>query len=147
MRLSPAGESLIKSRESCRLVAYQDSRGRWTIGFGHTGPDVGRGARWTEADAEAAFWHDVAWAEDAVNELVRVALTQNQFDALVSFVFNVGRAAFSTSTLLRRINAGDFSAAQREFRRWNKTTVDGKLTVEPGLTARRAAEAALFALT
>lgn len=144
MRLSTNGLSLIKEFEGCKLEAYRCTRGRWTIGWGHTGDDVGPGVRWTQAKADGTLALDVRWVEEAVNELVRVPLTQNQFDALCAFVFNIGRSQFAQSTLLRKVNARDFVGAKVQFSRWNKTTVGGKLIVDRGLTRRRRAEADLF---
>lgn len=146
LKLSQRGIELIQGYESCQLIAYRDVRGVWTIGWGHTGPDVAKGLRWTMAEAVAHFQRDVQWAEDCVNRLVRMPLTQNQFDALVSFVFNEGETNFRQSTMLVRINAGNFAGARTEFRRFNKVRdpASNTLVVSRGLTNRRAAEAALF---
>lgn len=144
MRLSTTGLALIKEFESCRLEAYQCSAGRWTIGWGHTGDDVAKGTRWTQAKADAVLAQDVRVFEEAVNRQVKVPLSQNQFDALVSFTFNFGEPRLASSTLLRMVNARDFRGARLQFARWNKSTINGKLTVERGLTRRRKAEADLF---
>jgi lysozyme len=143
-RTSPAGIELIKAHEGLRLAAYPDpgTGGEpWTIGYGHTG-GVRPGDRITADEAERILRDDLAWAEQAVAERVSpmVDLTQHQFDALVSLVFNIGRGAFERSTLLRKINTADVEGAAREFSRW----VHAGGRVLPGLVRRRQAEAELF---
>lgn len=142
--LSEAGLSLSELDEGLRLVAYPDPGSvdghPWTIGYGHTGPDVHRGMTCTKEQAEVWMEQDVAWAENAVRQLVKVRLTQGQFDALVDFTFNVGAHAFETSTLLKRINAGDLGGADDEFSKW--VLNDGKKL--NGLVVRREHEAAMF---
>lgn len=131
---------LIKGKEGLRLEAYLPTpQDVWTIGWGHTAT-ARPGMVITEAQAQQLFESDIAWAEDAVNTKVKVALNQNQFDALVSFVFNVGETRFYESTMLRKLNAGDYEGAANEFPRWNRQ----KGKVLRGLTIRRAAEQALF---
>lgn len=127
------------------LVAYQDGAGVWTIGWGHT-RDVVAGMTCTQAQAEAWLDADLDDAEHAVCTFVTVPLNDNEFDALVSFAFNVGTEAFMTSLLLRKLNAGDRAAVPAEMARWNKITVKGVKQVSAGLTNRRAAEASLFVL-
>ena len=144
MNINSRGLDLIKKCEDLRLKAYLDSAGAPTIGYGHTGPDVRLGMTITEEEAERLLLMDVASAERAVTRQVRVTLTENQFSALVSFVFNVGSRALTASTLLRKLNKGKYLEAADEFLKWNKATVRGKLTVLPGLTSRRAMERALF---
>jgi lysozyme len=132
--------SLIKKHEGLRLEAYLPTPNDvWTIGYGHT-HTTKKGQKITEAQAEELLRRDIAWAEEAVNKLVVVPLTQNQFDALVSFVFNVGVGAFSKSTLLRLLNAKDYEGAANQFLRWNKQ----KGKVLNGLTKRREEERKLF---
>lgn len=131
---------MIKRHEGLRLTAYRDSAGVLTIGYGHTGPDVYEGQTITAAEAERLLRADMAWAAQAVEELVRVPLTAAQRDALTSFVFNVGRPAFAESTLLRKLNAGNYDAAASEFDRW--IYAGGKPLA--GLATRRASERALF---
>lgn len=144
MRTSDHGIAVAHYFESCRLVAYPDpgsSDGTpWTIGWGHTGPDVHRGLVWTQDQADAAFRTDLKRFESGVGSLVKVPLTQGQFDALVLFSFNVGLKALGGSTLLRLLNAGDYDAVPAQLARWNKN--DGQ--VMRGLTRRRAAEACLW---
>jgi lysozyme len=132
--------SLTEGSESCRLTAYPDPVGIWTIGYGHTGPDVYPGLVITPERAVELLRQDMANAEHAVNAYVTAPLTQHQFDALVDFTFNVGAGNFLHSSLLKYLNAKDYTAAQGEFQRWD--FANGKKL--PGLTARRAAEAALF---
>jgi len=167
MQLSPRGERLIKSFEKLELEAYPDpasALGRetskigrpmrayrevpdwrlyvgapWTIGWGHTG-GVGPGDRITEDGAQAFFDNDVRKFVDGVNALVKVPINQNQFDALVSFSFNVGLAALERSSLLRLLNANKSYLADSEFLKWNKANG----TVMLGLVRRRKAERDLF---
>lgn len=141
---SDVGLALIKSFEGLETTAYPDPGNRitgepWTIGYGHT-RGVRRGDTCTEEQATAWLREDLHAAEGAVRHLVDVALTQGQFDALASFVFNCGAAAFGNSTLLRLLNAGDAAGAAGQFKRWNRGA-DGVL---PGLVRRRAAERDLF---
>ncbi|MBB5519309.1 lysozyme [Amphiplicatus metriothermophilus] len=144
MKTSPNGVALIKRFEGLELEAYQDIAGIWTIGYGHTGPDVKPGMKITEAEAEALLKRDLKPREEAVERLVKVPLNQNEFDALVSFVYNVGIEAFRKSTALRRLNKGDRIGAAEALTWWNKATVGGVLREVAGLTRRRAAERALF---
>lgn len=149
-RISAEGLDLIKRFEGCELVAYPDpdsSTGEpWTIGFGTTvypnGRKVRPGDRITEAQALEYLDHDVARFEQAVNRLTGGVTTQGQFDALVSFTYNVGEGdrGLKRSTLLRLHNEGDYAAAANQFARWKYN--DGK--VSNGLIRRRAAEAALY---
>ena len=144
MRLSQHGVAVAHYFEQCKLNAYPDPGSEngdpWTIGWGHTGPEVKPGLVWTQEQADAAFLIDVTRFERDVVALVKVPLTQGQFDALVLFAYNVGSKALETSTLLRKLNNEDYAGAALEFRRWNKN--DGK--VMRGLTRRRAAEECLF---
>jgi lysozyme len=141
---SEAGLALIKASEGLKICAYPDPGNRetgepWTIGYGHT-RGVRPGDTCSEEQATAWLREDLGVTENAVRQLVDVPLSQGQFDALVSFVFNVGRSAFSNSTLLRLLNAGDDAGAADQFKRWNRGA-DGPL---PGLVIRRAAERSLF---
>jgi lysozyme len=140
-KYSAAGLELTKQFEGLELKAYQDSVGVWTIGYGHTGPDVKEGLTITEEQAGVLLAADVAWAVTCVNKSVKAKINQNQFDAMVDFVFNLGCASLVQSTLLRMVNAGDFDGAAKQFLRWNKA--GGK--VVRGLTKRRQAETDLFA--
>ncbi len=148
-KISAKGADLIKAFEGCMEVvpggfqAYFDPVRVLTIGWGHTN-DNGRqftvGSVWTQAECDAELLSDVATFEQAVNRAVKVPLNQDQFDALVSFTFNLGEGNLKSSTLLRKLNSGDAVGAAQEFKRWNKA--GGK--VLPGLTRRRACEALLF---
>ncbi len=144
MRISDKGISLIKQFEGLRLTSYQDSVGVWTIGYGWTHPVDGKPIRAgmiiKEETAERLLRTGLVGYESDVSKLVKVKLTQDQFDALVSFAYNLGARALSTSTLLQKLNAGDYAGAADEFPRWNKA--GGKIL--PSLTRRREAERALF---
>lgn len=124
MRTSPAGRKALKGREGERLNAYQDSVGVWTIGVGHTSaaglPKVTPTLKITRAEQDEILSRDLVMFEDAVNAAVKVALTQNQFDALVSLAFNIGIGAFRRSTVVRHLKAGDYEAAAEAFLLWNK---------------------------
>ena len=137
---SSKGLALTEQFEGLRLTAYQDSVGVWTIGYGHTGSDVHPGLAITQQQASELLLKDVASAVAAVNRLVTVPLTQNQFDALVDFVFNAGAGNLAGSTLLRDLNAGNYAGAAAQFPKW----VHAGNQILPGLVARRNAELALF---
>lgn len=152
MKTSTAGIALMHHFEQCRLKAYPDPGSRdgkpWTIGWGSTGPDIGPGTVWTQAQADARFAAQLASFERDVTSLVKVPLEQCEFDALVSFAYNVGSdidadtiaEGLGDSTLLRKLNVGDKAGAAEQFLVWNKN--DGKVML--GLKRRRAAERALF---
>ena len=144
MQTSDKGIALIKQFEGCKLTAYQDSVGVWTIGYGWTHPVDGKpiraGMTIKQETAERLLKTGLVSYESDVSRLVKVGLTQGQFDALVSFTYNLGARSLSTSTLLRKLKAGDYAGAADEFLRWNKA--GGK--VLNGLTRRREAERALF---
>lgn len=133
-------KDVVREFEGLRLEAYLDTGGVWTIGYGHTGEEVKRGLTIDLAQAETWLTEDLREAEGYVSKLVKVGLTQNQFDALVSFVYNIGGTAFGYSTLLRKLNAGDYEGAANQLLRWNKD--NGK--VIGGLTNRRKKERELF---
>lgn len=139
MTVSQTGLGLIKKHEGLRLSAYQDIGGIWTIGYGHT-KTAAPGKKITQAQAEALLKSDLKSAESDVLKLVKVPLKQNEFDALVSLVFNIGGTLFSTSTILRLLNQGNKSAAVNEFGKW--VNVKGKRV--QGLVNRRNDEAELF---
>lgn len=144
MRTSENGVDLIKRFEGLELQAYQDIAGIWTIGYGHTGPDVEPGMRISERDAEELLKTDLRPREEAVSRLVSVSLNQNEFDALVSFIYNVGIEAFRKSTARKRLNANNRLGAAEALTWWNKATVSGVLREVNGLTRRRASERGLF---
>lgn len=150
MRTGKAGLNLIKEFEGClreaepgQFVPYICPAGVLTIGWGHTnhhGRQFDENTVWTQAQCDAALAEDLRGFEKAVERLVKVQLNQNQFDALVSFAYNCGEDNLGKSTLLKRVNAGDFDGAAQEFAKWNK----GGGQVLRGLVRRRAAEAKLF---
>lgn len=144
MALSRRGVAFLKGWEKLRLEAYLDSRGTWTIGYGHTGPEVHEGLLWSQEQAEYAFCRDTIWACNAVNDYVLVDLTQCQFDALVALVYNIGKAAFFGSTLLVKLNKGDYLGARNQFLVWVRETRDGRKRISKGLVNRRNAEVALW---
>ena len=140
MQISDNGLALIKRHEGKILTAYKCPAGVWTIGYGHT-HQVKSGDVIDDAMATEFLKKDVRHAQAAIARYVKVELDQNQFDALVSFIYNVGAGAFGKSTLLRRLNESRYAAAADQFRRWNK----GGGRVLRGLVRRRADEAELFA--
>lgn len=133
-------DELIKKWEKLELKAYLPTPNDvWTIGWGHT-HTTKPGMVINEAQAQALFERDTAWVEAALKKYVKVPLTQNQYDALASLVFNIGEGAFAKSTLLRKLNAKDYEGAANEFPRWNKQ----KGKVLRGLVRRRAEEMEYF---
>lgn len=140
MKISEKGLNLIKSFEGLELKAYKDSVGVLTIGWGNTGSHVKPGMIISKEQAENLLKQDVSRFERGVSELVKVQLTQNQFDSLVSFSFNLGLANLKSSTLLKKLNASDYSGAANEFLRWNRA---GGVVLK-GLTRRRQAEKDMF---
>lgn len=144
MRTSQNGITVLKYFENCSLSAYPDPAtggAPWTIGWGHTGPEVVRGLVWTQVKADAQLLTDLAEREMAVSCAVTSRINQGQFDALAVFTYNLGIGNLQSSTLLRLVNADDMVSAIAQFPRWNRAA--GKPM--RGLTRRRAAEAALFA--
>jgi lysozyme len=141
MTYSEQGLAMTKSFEGLRLTAYQDCGGVWTIGYGHTGADVGAGEMITESAAETLLRADLQSAVECVNRVVTAVISQAQFDALVDFCFNVGCGSLEKSTLLRKVNAGDFAGAAAQFGLW--VHAGGK--VVEGLVKRRKVETEMFA--
>ena len=139
MQVSKKGISLIKKFEGCRLLAYQDSVGVWTIGYGHT-RGISRNDKISQEQADTFLLHDIELAVKDVNRLVKVTLNSNQFDALVSFTFNLGARNLSSSTLLKKLNAGQTDMAANEFGRW----IFAGERISSGLVKRREAEKNLF---
>lgn len=153
MRASQRLQAFLKSKESLRLTAYPDPKtggAPWTNGYGST-KGVKPGDVWTEAEAEARFAEDLSFFEGLVNSFVKVPLTQGQFDAMVSIVYNVGPGSKDRdgiirlkdgrpSTLLRKLNEGDYKNARAEFFRW----VSPGSNVERGLRIRRTSEVTEF---
>ena len=139
MEYSQNGLRLTEQFESCRLVAYLDSKGIPTIGWGHTF-GVFPGLTCDQAQADAWLLEDVQSAVGSVNRLVIAPLTQNEFDAVVDFVFNCGSGNFAGSTMLRLLNAGDYPGAANEFQLWDHASGQ----VVAGLLRRREAEKTEF---
>lgn len=139
MKTSEKGLELIKHFEGLRLQAYQCSAYVWTIGYGHTA-GVQPGDSVTTKQADSLLRQDIEESERSIAHYVTVPLNHCQFDALVSFTFNLGAGNFRTSTLLKKLNAGDYSGAADEFSRW--INAGGKPL--PGLVRRREAERLLF---
>lgn len=154
MQLSQNGIELIQYFEGLRLKAYYCSAGKLTIGYGHTGSDVRVGMVITKEKADELFRKDIKQFEKDVNSLLQVPVSQNQFDALVSFAFNLGSdidadtiaEGLGDSTLMRLVNRKEFEAAAKEFLKWDKARdpKTQKLVALAGLTKRRRAEHLLF---
>jgi lysozyme len=142
-QISQNGINVLKSLEGCRLKAYKDESGHWTIGWGYAGIDVWDGLMITQFEADDLLYKEMALREDAINELVQINLNQNQFDSLCSFVYNVGIQAFADSTMLKLLNAGDYQAAADEFPRW----IYSEGIISDILVKRRATERNLFLLS
>ena len=168
MKMSDDGQKLLKHYENCHKEAYPDpasplgkectrrgylvtdyrSLGNWsafdgkpwTIGWGHTGAEVKPGLVWTQKQCDDTLTRDLAKFEKAVSDVVTVKLNQSQFDALVDFTYNLGKGNLQASTLLTKLNGGDYKGAAAEFPKWRKA--GGQVLW--GLVKRRAAEQALF---
>lgn len=136
---SKAGLTLTEGFEGDKLTAYRDGGGVLTIGYGHTN-GVTEGMVWTQEQADFALRQDTIQAANVVNRLVEIKLTQEEFDALVDFVFNLGPTAFYKSTMLKDLNAGNIEAAADQFHLWDHDA--GKVVA--GLLRRRLAEQAEF---
>ena len=139
MNISPDGLEFIKQAEGCKLTAYQDSVGVWTIGVGHT-KGVVQGQILTQGMADALLEDDLQEVYDCLADAVKVPLSQGQFDALCSFTFNLGCGSLKGSTLLAMLNRGDYEGAANQFGRW----VNAGGTKLDGLVKRRAGEAEMF---
>lgn len=135
METSDQGLKLLKGREGCVLKPYRDSVGVWTDGVGNTHGVIPNGPPITQEKADEDLRRNLAWVEGAINSKVTVPLKQYQYDALGSFIFNIGGGAFGSSTLLRVLNQGDYEEAARQFDRWH---------IPPEITSRRNAEREQF---
>ena len=141
MHTSLNGIELIKTNEGCVLTAYQPLVGDpWTIGWGSTGPDVHEGLIWTQDQADARLMQDIGHCEDEINRCVTVTLTQDEFDALVDFVYNLGPGALESSTMLHLLNEGDYQGAAGQFDLWDHA--HGRVVAD--LLRRRQSEQNLF---
>lgn len=139
MKISAEGLSLIKKFEGLELKAYQCSAGVWTIGYGHT-KDVSPEDEWSESHANHMLEVELEEYEGYIHDFVTCPLSQNQFDALVAWVYNLGPTNLKSSTLLKKLNAGDYDDVPHQIKRWNKAGGE----VLAGLVRRREAEALLF---
>ena len=140
MNISDDGFDIIKKFEGCELEAYKCAAGVWTIGYGHT-KDVQEGDKWTEEKSEFMLWRELEDEyEHYVNSLVTVPLNQCQFDALVSWVYNLGPNNLKSSSMLRVLNEGKYDEVPAQMKKWNKA--NGKVLA--GLTRRREAEGLMF---
>jgi lysozyme len=151
MQLSNNGFAIIKNFEGLRLSAYRDVAGVWTIGYGstryHDGKPVTPGDQLaSELQADALFRNTLGQYQDAVNEFVKVPITQNQFDALVSFTYNEGTRALQQSTLLVKLNEKNYTEAAAHFMAWDKITdpKTGQKVICDTLVQRRKEESQLF---
>lgn len=145
MLAGPNAYSLIKFFEGLRLRSYMDAKGTWTIGWGHTGEDVHPDQIIGMEDALRFLSDDVHWAETQLMKLlIRHPIPQHHFDAMVSWIFNVGVERARKSTLIKFYNFGQDVQASTEFLKWSKVRIQGRPTVFKGLTNRRNAERELF---
>ncbi|VAW07647.1 Probable lysozyme [hydrothermal vent metagenome] len=143
MRTGDTGLNLIKGYEGLRMSAHYAPSEQWTVGYGHVS-SARHGMSVTEGDAERLLKDDVQPIEQLLGDTVRAPLNQNEHDALVSLVFNIGEENWKRSTVLRKLNAGDKIGAANAFEMWNKAFVSNELVTLDGLVRRRAAEKSLF---
>lgn len=137
--LSEAGLELLKKTEGFSATPYPDHKG-FSVGYGHLIKSGESLSMVTKDEAEQLLLGDVQWAEQAVRTSVNVPLNSNQFDALVSLAYNIGQGAFKSSTLVKKLNAGDYEGAADQFALWNKASG----AINSALVSRRAQEADLF---
>lgn len=142
--IGATGLSLVQAYEGLRLNTYIDPVGIPTVCYGHTGPDVKLGQRYTKAQCEQILLSDIQKHRAGVEKCVTKPLTPNQRDAVVSFAFNVGVSRFCGSTMAKKLNRGDYIGAADEFPKWKYAKVNGRNVVLPGLARRREAERRLF---
>ena len=143
MKISEEGKQLIMKFEGCRLEPYRCSANVLTIGYGHTRTVV-EGQNWSQDHAEEMLSNDLQEFEGYINNLVKVPVQQNMFDALVAWCFNIGPANAKSSSAIRLLNEGKYDEVPASMRLWNKITVDGQKQVSEGLVRRREAESLLF---
>ncbi|EKB5403144.1 lysozyme [Salmonella enterica] len=143
MKISDSGLAALKREEGCKLTAYPDSRGFWTIGTGHIGRVDGvavhKGMIITQDTADRLLRDDLSWVERCIADWVTVVLNQNQYDALCSLIFNIGVNAFIGSTVRRQLNAGNYTAAADAFLKWSRAGSNPTI-----LAPRRGRERAMF---
>ncbi len=135
MQISPQGLELLMAREGKRNEVYRDTQGVPTVGYGHTGPDVRMGEIWTNERIEEAFAQDLQRFEEALNDNITAPIEQNQYDALVSWLYNVGTNWARSATLIQRVNEGNRGGAALEFDKWH---------IPPEIISRRNGEKAQF---
>tara|TARA_R110001583_G_scaffold121228_1_gene272471 strand:- start:258 stop:713 length:456 start_codon:yes stop_codon:yes gene_type:complete len=143
MKISTEGLALIKKFEGCRLDAYLCAAGVPTIAWGKT-KDVNMGDSCTQEQADDWLLEEIVEYEDYVSDAVDLPLSQHQYDALVSWTYNLGRGSLLSSTMLKVLNKGEYEEVPYQMQKWNKATVDGKKVVLDGLVRRRKAESLLF---
>ncbi|MCI5047500.1 MAG: lysozyme [Aquisalinus sp.] len=143
MQTGETGLNLIKAYEGLRMTAHYTPSQEWTVGYGHRS-SARHGMSVTEGDAIRLLQEDVKSFETIIEENVRAPLNQNEHDALISLLFNIGEGNFKRSTVLRKLNAGDKLGAAEAFEKWTKAKVNGELVTLDGLVRRRAAEKSLF---
>jgi len=154
-QMNNGGFGLLKKCEGCILHAYDDANdqpvnpgtrvyGTLTIGYGHTGSDVFPGLTWIQEQADQALQNDVAAVVAEITPLITAGLNDNQFSAFVCLAFNIGANAFAGSSALHLANQGDLAEVPSHIALWNKTTINGRLVISPGLQNRRNAEIALW---
>ena len=146
MTPSPQLESFTKGWERCRLIPYKDIAGNWTVGWGHLMQPNDPHVPMSQDEADSLFTYQILHIGDGVGDLLKIPVSQQQFDALVDFAYNCGVGALAASTLLTSINDADFAMAASKFGAWNKARnpQTGILEDSEGLTKRRAAEVAIF---
>lgn len=144
MQINALGLALIKLFESYRLTAYQDQRGIWTIGWGHTGLEVTDGLTITQEQADNWLASDIARTTAALSRMIKTAINENQFSALTSLAYNIGTGNFAASSTLALVNDGNISDVPAHIEMWNRITVNSQSVIDTGLVRRRAAEVSLF---
>lgn len=147
LRVLPDTLNLVKHHEGFRSYAYMDTSGLPVVGYGQSrinGRKVSLGQYITQAQADVALEQELHHLQELVKSHVRVELNPYQLGALTSLVYNAGSRILTDSTLIRKLNAGDYTGAAQEFPRWNKANQGGRLVAFPGLTKRRLAEQKLF---
>ena len=138
------GIALVKEFEGCKLNAYLCPANVWTIGYGATGDGIKSGLVWTQQQAESDLIRTLSFIALSLDSLLKKPANQNQKDAMISLIYNIGQSAFKNSTVLRMFNAGNYTLAADAFLMWNKATVNGEKVVLAGLQRRRVAERELF---
>lgn len=144
MQCGAAGIALIKSFEGCKLCAYQDQGGVWSIGYGQTGPFVTEGLTIQQDQADAWLHQSVDTVAAGLSRMIKMVLNQNEFDALCAWAYNVGLGNASSSSVIALVNQGHLELVPSHLAQWNKITVNGQKVADAGLTRRRAAEIALY---